>query len=193
MTTAHPDLARWLRELEPLSSERVAWLDGALPLHIRAYGTLVDLPDALIRSIRCVVRVGEAIVICENRDGLSHVLPGGRRAPGESHVDTAIREVHEETGWKLERECIRPLGWIHLQRLGPCPPAHPDLDPEFLQLVFQASASARDLQDDGTWSDTEGFETRSELVSLDEALKRCTRQELPSRAFLRLLAQPRER
>jgi 8-oxo-dGTP pyrophosphatase MutT (NUDIX family) len=189
MTSPDPEVARWLRALEPLSSERVAWLGGTLPLQIRAYGTLVTLPDALLTSIRCVVRVGETIVLCENRDGLSHVLPGGRREPGESHVETAIREVHEETGWKLDRDSLRPLGWIHLQRLGPCPPAHPGVAPEFVQLVFQATASSRDLQVDGAWSDTEGHETHSELTSLDDALRRCTGRELPSQAFLRLIAQ----
>lgn len=114
----HPDLARLLACHEPAATGETSWLGGAIPLRVSAYATPTDLPEELVTSVRCVVRFGELVVFCENADG-GHPLPGGRREPGESYADTAAREVHEETGWLLDRNTLRPLGWLHLEHLAP--------------------------------------------------------------------------
>lgn len=37
-------------------------------------------------------------------------LPGGRSEPGESPLDTALREAHEEVG--IESSMVRPMAWL---------------------------------------------------------------------------------
>lgn len=74
---------------------------GDIPVQVSAYPTLSTLPDELITSIRCIVRVDRRIVVCHAPDE-QHIWPGGRREPGETYQQTAQREVHEETGWLID-------------------------------------------------------------------------------------------
>ncbi|WP_330274118.1 hypothetical protein OG205_46670 [Lentzea sp. NBC_00516] len=77
------------------------------------------------------------------------------------------REVHEETGWLLDRESLRPLGWLHFEHLAPRRPDHLYPYPDFLQVVFHGTATERAGGSD--WTDTDGYELRSRLVSVAEA------------------------
>lgn len=179
----HPLLAALLAEREPAFTGEVSWRGGAMPLRLSAHTTPADLPDELVTSVRCVVRVGELVVFCENPDG-GHPLPGGRREPGESHADTAAREVHEETGWLLERDSLRVLGWLHFEHLAPRPPGYAYPYPDFLQVVFHGTATRRD--GGPGWVDTDGYEQSSRLVSLAEA-RASTSDSLAAPVFLDLL------
>src|SRR5262245_7584292 len=163
----HPHLVAQLEKLPALAVRRTAWIGGTVPLEIRAYREL-DPPDELVTSVRCIVRVGEHWILYSNEDGV-HPWPGGRRLPGEALVDTAFREVQEETGWRLEPSSIRQLGWLHLRHLGP----RPNLEypyPDFLQAVLTASAKERDCAPDAAWTDVDGHEQASSLVGTDAAL-----------------------
>jgi ADP-ribose pyrophosphatase YjhB (NUDIX family) len=183
----HPDLMTLLATRRPAATHEMAWLDGAMPLRVNAYTAPADLPEVLVSSVRCVVRVGELVVFCENEDG-THPFPGGRRLPGESYVDTAVREVHEETGWLLDRDSVRPLGWLHLEHLAPRRPDDPYPYPDLLQVVFCGTATERDGGPDVEWTDTEGYELRSRLVTVDEA-RATTSIDLLAPVFLDLLPQ----
>lgn len=167
----HPDLSALLIASRPTQVRRLAWLHGEMPLGVGAHLGSGQPPDDLVASIRCIVRVGERIVVCETPDGI-HPRPGGRREPGESHRDTARREVHEETGWLLEPLPFEALGWLHLHHLRDQPEDHPYPHPDFIQVVYAAKAIQRDGEIDATWSDTEGWETGSELPSPTEARAR---------------------
>ncbi|HEX5404109.1 MAG TPA: NUDIX domain-containing protein [Pseudonocardiaceae bacterium] len=180
----HPDVARLLASRRPAATRDMAWLNGTLPLRVSAYTTPTELPVDVVSSVRCVVRVGELIVFCANRDG-AHPWPGGRREPGESYADTAIREVHEETGWLLDRDSIRPLGWLHLEHLGPrTDDRYPY--PDLLQVVLSGTATERDGGVDVDWTDTEGYELSSRLVTIEEA-RATTSIELLAPCFLDLI------
>lgn len=181
----HPGLARLLADQKPAATGETSWLGGAMPLRVSAYTTPADLPDELVTSVRCVVQVGELIVFCENADG-THPLPGGRREAGESYVDTVVREVHEETGWLLDRETLHPLGWLHLEHLAPRRPDDPYPHPDFLQVVFHGTATERDGGPDVSWTDTEGYEQHSRLVRLTTA-RAMTSNDLLARSFLDLI------
>ncbi|MDX3663440.1 NUDIX domain-containing protein [Streptomyces sp. ID05-26A] len=181
--TRHPDMARLLAAHPPAATDEVAWMDGALPLRVGAHLGPADLPDELVTSVRCVVRVGELVVFCENVDG-GHVLPGGRRESGETHADTASREVHEETGWLLEPESLLPLGWLHFEHLAPRRPEYLYPYPDFLQVVFQGVATERAGGSD--WVDTDGYELSSRLVSVAEARQKSLNGPLAT-TFLDLL------
>lgn len=137
--------------------------------------------------MRCIVIVEELVVFCQNADG-SHAWPGGRRLPGESYVETAAREVHEETGWLIDRDSMRQLGWLHLAHL-----SQREIDdglpyPDFLQIVFCAKASERAVGRDEQWTDIDGYESSCRLVSLAEAMS-ATSTDLLANAFLGLLAE----
>jgi 8-oxo-dGTP pyrophosphatase MutT (NUDIX family) len=134
-------------------------------MRLTVYTGATELPDDLLTSIRVLVRVGDDVVLCTNLNGDSHVWPGGRREPGETHAETARREVHEETGWLIDPATIVPLGFMVAHNCGePLPPyPHPDV----LQLIVTASASERAAAE---WTDTEGFEVSSRLVSIDDAV-----------------------
>jgi len=119
----HPDLIALLARLTPAVRQRIIW-PGAIPLEVTAYPTPTALPDELITSIRCIVRVNDRIVVCHAPDE-QHIWPGGRREPGETYQQTAQREVHEETGWLIDPGDLQPLGFLHFRLIQPPPPDHP--------------------------------------------------------------------
>jgi 8-oxo-dGTP pyrophosphatase MutT (NUDIX family) len=166
----HPELAVALARVSPVERSETAWAEGELPLRIAAYFQSVTLPEELITSVRCIVRVDDKVVVCTNADGFSHAWPGARREPGESFVQTACREVLEETGWMLEPASVEQLGWIHIEHLSPRPPDWPWPHPDFCQLVFVGRADSRHGGRDNAWSDTEGYELSSHLMGLAEAV-----------------------
>ena len=89
-------------DVSPAAVEETAWANGAVPLRIAAHIRAAQLPDELVLSVRCIVLVEDDIVVCSNRDGILHPWPGGRREGNETLVETACREVHEETGWLVD-------------------------------------------------------------------------------------------
>ncbi len=167
-----------------MQTETVRW-PGGIVLAVAAYaGDGPAVPDEFITSVRCLTTVDASVIACQVPDAV-HVWPGGRREAGETFVDTARREVHEETGWLLNTPTVRQLGWLHLRHCSPVPDSHPFPHPDFFQVVLTGSASTH-ADDPSTWSDSEGWESRSWLVPLDRAL------DLPlsaaERRFLGLLA-----
>lgn len=157
-----------LEASRPSASGEVTWGGGTLPLKLTAYTQAAELPDELVTSIRCIVEVGGRIVLCENESGF-HIWPGGRREPDETFAETARREVHEETGWLIDESTIRAVGWLHHEHVNPAPAGHPYPHPDFLNLVLHATARERDGGEANEWSDTEGYESASRLVSIEEA------------------------
>ena len=62
-------------------------------------------PTVVRLSVSAVVRRargGEEILLMQRSDNGMWTLPGGHVEPGESVTDAALREVLEETGWKIE-------------------------------------------------------------------------------------------
>jgi ADP-ribose pyrophosphatase YjhB (NUDIX family) len=183
----HPRLTAILAEHTPALSNEITWDGGAMPLRVSAYDSIAELPEEIVTSVRCIVRVGDQVVFCEN-DDTCHPWPGGRREPGESYVDTAVREVREETGWVVDPDSARQLGWLRMEHLAPRRADYPYPYPDFLQLVFCATATERAGGPDASWTDTQGYERVSRLVTVDEALERTSPQELVE-PFLRVLSR----
>jgi 8-oxo-dGTP pyrophosphatase MutT (NUDIX family) len=159
-----------LEACESAASGEVAWMGGRLVLRVTAYTQPADLPEELVTSVRCIVHVDNRIVVCENESGF-HIWPGGGRKPGETFADTARREVHEETGWLIDESTIRTLGWLHHEHINPAPDGHPYPHPDFLNPVLSARARERDGGEAAEWSDIEGYEVASRLVTVDRARK----------------------
>jgi ADP-ribose pyrophosphatase YjhB (NUDIX family) len=62
-------------------------------------------PTAVRLSVSAVVRRvrgGEEILLMQRSDNGHWGLPGGHVEPGESVAEAALREVFEETGWRIE-------------------------------------------------------------------------------------------
>lgn len=156
-----PRLLALLERHTPACAHDDVW---ARPVHLTSYVGAADLPDDLVISIRVIVLVGDDVVVCTNLNGDSHTWPGGRREPGESHVETACREVHEETGWLVDPDSLEPIGFLHVHNTGDPLPSFPH--PDVLQLVMVGRATERAAEE---WTDTEGFEVSSRLVPLADA------------------------
>ena len=155
-----PRLLDLLDQSAPVAVTDVTW---ARPIRIGTHLGHYELPDELITSVRCLVRVEGQVVVCTNVDGRTEVLPGGRREPGETLTETVCREVHEETGFVLRSDSLAMLGFLHLFNKGEPNPPYPH--PDVLMLVMTGHAHPRT---DETWTDTEGYVTSSRLQGLDE-------------------------
>lgn len=153
----HSELDAILESLTPATSQLADW--GALRLRISAYLSERRLPDMLVTSVRCLVGIDGQIVVTESPDDVN-VWPGGRREPGETMRQTAVREVYEETGYRVDPQSLRPLGFLLHEHLVPPPADYAYPHPDFLQLVFCGSASNR--RSEG-WRDTDGYVQRSWL------------------------------
>jgi len=159
---------------------------GVMPVRISAYLGAAAIPDELITSVRCLVQVGAKVVVCANRDGVSHPWPGGKREPGETIHATAVREVHEETGWQVEETSLHQLGWLHLEYLHPQPDDHPFPHPDFCQIVLAGQAIKRTGGHAAPWTDTDRYEISSQLMAIEDAWQAAS-GDPASRAYLPLL------
>jgi 8-oxo-dGTP pyrophosphatase MutT (NUDIX family) len=161
-------LASVLATREPFARWDDDWGAGGppMPLAIAAYTGAADLPPDLVTSVRVIVGVGPEVVLCTDTSGRHHVWPGGRIEAGETVTAAAVREVHEETGWRADPDSVTPLGFLHLRHGAPPPPGYRFPHPDFLQVVVAATASARDTGPGGReWVDLDGgFVASSRLV-----------------------------
>jgi ADP-ribose pyrophosphatase YjhB (NUDIX family) len=165
----HPDVAEFLATHEAVAEERTAWPNGD-GIAARVFATVDPIPDAVVSSVRCLVRVGDdAIVLCRNAHDVRHAWPGGGREAGETFAETACREVHEETGWRLDPNTLEQLGWLHLENVTPVQSDHPYPNPDCFHAVLVGFARERDGGRDVAWTDTEGYELSSELALLADA------------------------
>lgn len=183
----HPEVARFLAAVRPPIASRVTTWGKGDPIRTSAYVDLdLELPDVVVSSVRCIVRVDDYVVVCCNADHIRHAWPGGTREAGETFEETACREVHEETGWLLDPTSLRQIGWLHVENLAPVPAGHRYPHPDAFHAVFVAEARSR--AGDSTWTDTQGYELSSELV-LASSAARFLHQDPLSAAFLeRVLA-----
>ncbi len=154
--------ARLLETHTPVATVEEQW---SAPMRLSAYLGDVDLPTEIPGRVRCLVTDGETVLITWDAAG-PKCLPGGGAKPGETVVETARREVWEETGWWIDPESVETLGWIHVESLveaGDAPRyPHPD---DFHKVVTARPSHPDEGHED--WVDTEGHVDRSEFVPLD--------------------------
>lgn len=103
-------------------------------------------PPAFISSILAIVVNSRSQVLylwpTEPSGSISHVLIGGRSRQGELPEATVIREVGEETGWRVAPG--RMIGFRHFIHLGARPAQSDRPYPEFVQPIYAALALQRD-------------------------------------------------
>ena len=176
------DLATFLANHTPHSSETVSWSDGTMPLELMSYLTDELPPLVYVTSIRSLVFRGNTILVMRNVDG-THVWPGGRREAGETIEQTLQREVREEAGWQIDGSTM--LGLLHYHHLNPAPTGYRWPHPDFVQLVFASEATqpapehrlSDDFEQEANWQPLSELQTSllsaGERVFLDAALTLC--------------------
>ncbi|HUR49056.1 MAG TPA: hypothetical protein VMY88_05940 [Acidimicrobiales bacterium] len=91
-----------------------------------------------------------------------------------------MTEQYPRPGWGIRHP--------ELTTLLDCPgPSDPFPHPDFLQHVYAGRADENRTREPD-WSDTEGYELSSSLMSIDDAVEKCSYDPLAS-AFLALLAR----
>lgn len=133
-----PELNSFLRRHTPVVTEPVDWGHG-FQFTVAAYLGGELPPSRFVTSARAVVLRDAEVLVQRDRGG-HHILPGGRREPGETLAATLDREVREETGWSLRTTAV--LGFLHNHHLKPRPPDYPYPYPDFLQVVSVGWASS---------------------------------------------------
>jgi 8-oxo-dGTP pyrophosphatase MutT (NUDIX family) len=133
------ELSAFLARHEPAAREVTVWHGGQLQLAVSSYLCAELPPLELVTSVRCVVLRGDSVMVVRDPRE-THILPGGRREPGESLEETLERELLEETGWQITEAAL--LGFRHLRHLTPRPAGYRYPFPEFFQNIYCGSASA---------------------------------------------------
>ena len=137
-----PDVTAYFAQLVPAAEHEFVAPDGMDRLRVTSYLTDVPPPERYVRSVRCVVLRDQAVLaLLARRDNRAHVLPGGRREPGETLLQTLEREVLEEAGWTVTAP--RQIGVVRLNWLTPLPAAWAEarhFHPDFLWLIHVAEA-----------------------------------------------------
>jgi len=68
-----------------------------------------EVDDRLLKFAVIIAKTSNKWVFCKHRERNTYEVPGGHREDGESIVDTAKRELYEETGaiaYTLKRVCV---------------------------------------------------------------------------------------
>jgi ADP-ribose pyrophosphatase YjhB (NUDIX family) len=135
-------LAAFLSGCRLLAEEGILW-GPVSRLLCRAYASDELPPLEFVTSARCVVLRGDRVLALvaapQERDEV-HIMPGGRREPGETLEQTMRRELLEETGWEVG--AARLLGVVVFRHQTPRPSGYPFPYPQFAQVIYAADALA---------------------------------------------------
>jgi 8-oxo-dGTP pyrophosphatase MutT (NUDIX family) len=118
------------------------WQDNPLLLRQQTYLCPTLPPDELISSARAVLLRGDEVMVIRDHLNEPYIIPGGRREPGETVLETLQRELREETGWSVGDTAV--IGCIHFQHLNPKPTGYPYPHPHFFWAIFAAQADSFD-------------------------------------------------
>ncbi len=131
----------FLAPYSPFGSWRDEW--SGVPLELRSFLADELPPREFVASVRAVVFRGDEVLLVHGNPPILSV--GGRGEPGETIEETLLREVAEESGWRVTP--IALIGLIHYRHLDDQRPAWGRPAPEFIDPIFavEAIAPAPDL------------------------------------------------
>lgn len=135
------ELARFLNAHTPFYADTAVWFNGRMPLREHFYLTSALPPLDFVSSVRAILLRGDEVMVIQDHADNYHIVPGGRREPGELLLATLRREVAEETGWTLANPCL--LGVVHFHHLAPEPDGYAYPYPDFLHVIYTAQAGER--------------------------------------------------
>lgn len=114
------------------------WHNHLLKLHQQLYLGHALPPDELSSSVRAILLRGDEVMVVHSHQNEPYLIPGGRREPGETILETLQRELLEETGWTVRDTAV--IATYHFEHLAPKPPAYPYPYPHFFWPIFAAQA-----------------------------------------------------
>ena len=158
------ELNVFLKNRTAIATEQIVWTEVASIFKVNTYlGT--DLPPLeLVSSVRGIFTDSERVMLMRNTDE-THIMPGGRREPGETFEQTLSREIAEETGWLTGHYQV--LGFWHFHNIAIRPAEIADKHPgDFLQLIYVAWPI--EFRPDLKLADD--YEVESRFVSVQEIL-----------------------
>ncbi|HEX9068704.1 MAG TPA: NUDIX hydrolase [Ktedonobacterales bacterium] len=155
-----PLLSIWQARQSLSVSEDTRW--KSLSFLLRTYATVEPPPLHLVTSVRAIMLGQGTVMVVRDPHG-RHILPGGRREPGEALLATLARELREETGWQASDP--RLIGVRHFHHRDPMPAGYPYPYPDFLQLVYAARLDAIDP----AGREPDGFELEATLMPVEDA------------------------
>lgn len=126
----HPSFGSWTE----------SWEDAPLEFHVSLSGELP--PRAFVGSVRALVLQGEKILLVHASVPILNV--GGRCESGETLQKALLREVAEETGWRVSP--IAVIGFIHARHLDEQRPNWGRPAPDFVDPLFAVEALSFDAR-----------------------------------------------
>jgi ADP-ribose pyrophosphatase YjhB (NUDIX family) len=132
------ELVACLRRQPPRAEESITWQPSGLRFRVASYLTSKLPPLQYVTSVRCVALQDKCVLVLRDPMG-TYALPGGRREEEEELEVTLWREVLEETGWEIAD--ARLIGFMHFHHLTPRPAGYRYPYPDFIQLVYRATAA----------------------------------------------------
>lgn len=164
----HPSFGGWREE----------WL--GVPLEFRACLSDELPPRAWVGSVRAIVLRNDEVLLVHSSVPILSV--GGRCQPGETMEQTLLREVAEETGWRVAP--VGVIGFIHCRHRDEQRPDWGRPAPDFIDPLFAVVAELFDAELMDPTS------PRCEFVSTDE-VERLGVEEI-NRTFLREALRTRD-
>jgi 8-oxo-dGTP pyrophosphatase MutT (NUDIX family) len=141
-----PDIVRDYLDAHPFHHETTErWpIQGQMRLRLSLASTLP--PKHVSSSVLAIVLDHERQVLflwpTKPSGSIAHLLIGGRPEGNETPEQAAIREVAEETGWRVTP--ISNIGFRHFFHLEPRSPETDRPYPDFIQPIFAAVAERFD-------------------------------------------------
>ncbi len=133
-------LEEFLREQTAVAQTHPTWQWQNNPLLLQQQTYLCPTlpPDELISSARVILLHGDEVMVIQDHQNEPYIIPGGRREPGETVLETLHREIGEETGWSVRDTAV--IGFTHFQHLTTKPDGYPYPHPHFFWAIFAAQA-----------------------------------------------------
>jgi hypothetical protein len=97
--------------------------------------------------------------MCGGAGAASPTSPIRKPSPGGST---------EETGWLIDTDSLRYLGFLAYRDEQTQPIGHPDPHPDFAQAVFACTATRHATGKPDDWTDTDGWELGASLLSVKD-------------------------
>ncbi len=136
--TSNEELQAFLSRHPSFGGLREEW--EGVPLEFR-FCLSDDLPPrAFVGSVRALVLRDNHVLLVHSSVPILSV--GGRCGPGETVEETLLREVGEETGWRVSPLSV--IGFIHARHLDGQRPAWGRPAPDFIDPLFAVEAQEFD-------------------------------------------------